>query len=70
MKRMDMSLDEAYRFVKEKRPTISPNFNFLGQLLDFEKKLKSAKRPAQTLLLPGHQVVRRVRSVSASVSRR
>ncbi|KAL0196563.1 hypothetical protein M9458_010135, partial [Cirrhinus mrigala] len=29
-------------FVKEKRPTISPNFNFLGQLLDFEKKLKSA----------------------------
>ncbi|XP_060695816.1 dual specificity protein phosphatase 16 isoform X1 [Hemiscyllium ocellatum] len=41
MKRMDMSLDEAYRFVKEKRPTISPNFNFLGQLLDFEKKLKT-----------------------------
>lgn len=29
------------RFVKEKRPTISPNFNFLGQLLDFEKKIKS-----------------------------
>ncbi|XP_028250121.1 dual specificity protein phosphatase 16 isoform X2 [Parambassis ranga] len=41
MKRMGMSLDEAYRFVKEKRPTISPNFNFLGQLLDFEKKIKS-----------------------------
>ncbi|KAM9772286.1 dual specificity protein phosphatase 16 isoform X2 [Syngnathus typhle] len=39
MKRMDMSLDEAYRFVKEKRPSISPNFNFLGQLLDFEKKI-------------------------------
>lgn len=41
MKRMDLSLDEAYRFVKEKRPTISPNFNFLGQLLDFEKKIKT-----------------------------
>ncbi|XP_043944067.1 dual specificity protein phosphatase 16 [Protopterus annectens] len=41
MKRMNMSLDEAYRFVKEKRPTISPNFNFLGQLLDFEKGIKS-----------------------------
>lgn len=41
MKRMDMSVDEAYRFVKEKRPTISPNFNFLGQLLDYEKKIKN-----------------------------
>ncbi|NWQ75114.1 DUS16 phosphatase, partial [Columbina picui] len=48
MKRMDMSLDEAYRFVKEKRPTISPNFNFLGQLLDFEKKIKNQSGP------PGH----------------
>lgn len=26
--------------MKDKRPTISPNFNFLGQLLDFEKKIK------------------------------
>ncbi|KAG8513734.1 Dual specificity protein phosphatase 16, partial [Galemys pyrenaicus] len=41
MKRMDMTVDEAYRFVKEKRPTISPNFNFLGQLLDYEKKIKT-----------------------------
>ncbi|XP_034382462.1 dual specificity protein phosphatase 16 [Cyclopterus lumpus] len=45
MKRMDMPLDEAYRFVKEKRPTISPNFNFLGQLLDFEKRIKSPPGP-------------------------
>lgn len=29
--------------MKEKRPTISPNFNFLGQLLDFEKKIKSPR---------------------------
>ncbi|XP_062338570.1 dual specificity protein phosphatase 16 [Osmerus eperlanus] len=49
MKRMDMSLDEAYRFVKEKRPTISPNFNFLGQLLDFEKKIKSPQEPEAKL---------------------
>lgn len=34
-------LSHLARFVKEKRPTISPNFNFLGQLLDFEKKIKN-----------------------------
>lgn len=55
MKRMDMSLDEAYRFVKEKRPTISPNFNFLGQLLDFEKKIKSP-HGTETKLRHLHQV--------------
>ncbi|XP_055329575.1 dual specificity protein phosphatase 16-like [Paramacrobiotus metropolitanus] len=35
-----MTYDEAYRYVKEKRPSISPNFNFLGQLLEFDRTLK------------------------------
>ena len=32
----------SFRYVKDKRPTISPNFNFLGQLLEFEKELQSS----------------------------
>ncbi|XP_033969542.1 dual specificity protein phosphatase 8 [Trematomus bernacchii] len=34
-----MDLDQAYRFVKERRPSISPNFNFLGQLQHFQRTL-------------------------------
>lgn len=47
MKRRSLSLDEAYRFVKALRPSISPNFNFLGQLLDFEKMIKSSDNPRE-----------------------
>ena len=36
-------LSLVFRYVKDKRPTISPNFNFLGQLLEFEKELKREK---------------------------
>ncbi|XP_028813811.1 dual specificity protein phosphatase 8 isoform X2 [Denticeps clupeoides] len=43
MKTMGLSSDDAYRFVKDRRPSISPNFNFLGQLLEFEKGLSLLK---------------------------
>ncbi|CAI4229622.1 unnamed protein product [Auanema sp. JU1783] len=49
MKHKRMSSDEAYRFVKERRPTISPNFNFMGQLLEYEQQL------VKTKLLPEKQ---------------
>ncbi|XP_054159108.1 dual specificity protein phosphatase 16-like [Oppia nitens] len=39
MRHLCMSSDDAYRYVKSKRATISPNFNFLGQLLEYEKQL-------------------------------
>jgi hypothetical protein len=31
-----------FSFIKKKRPSISPNFNFLGQLLEYEKQIKSS----------------------------
>ncbi|XP_044038708.1 dual specificity protein phosphatase 16 isoform X2 [Siniperca chuatsi] len=36
---LGLDLDHAYRFVKERRPSISPNFNFLGQLQHFQGTL-------------------------------
>ncbi|XP_029014790.1 dual specificity protein phosphatase 8 [Betta splendens] len=36
---LGLDLDQAYRFVKERRPSISPNFNFLGQLQHFQATL-------------------------------
>lgn len=39
MRHLQMTCEDAYRYVKAKRATISPNFNFLGQLLEYEKQL-------------------------------
>ncbi|KAL8621138.1 hypothetical protein ACOMHN_004809 [Nucella lapillus] len=39
MSQQAMCLNEAYDFVKKCKPNISPNFTFMGQLLDFEKAL-------------------------------
>ncbi|CDW58394.1 dual specificity protein phosphatase 16 [Trichuris trichiura] len=39
MQQKKMSLHEAYRFVKQKRPCVSPNINFWGQLVEFERML-------------------------------
>ena len=38
---LKLSLNEAYDFVRTKKSNISPNFNFMGQLLDFEKTLQT-----------------------------
>ena len=40
MRHLNISADDAYRYIKQRRPLISPNFNFLGQLHEYEKRLK------------------------------
>ena len=37
---MQWELSKAYEFVKQKRPCVSPNLHFMGQLLEFQKQLQ------------------------------
>lgn len=39
MQKMNLSLNDAYDLVKRKKSNTSPNFNFMGQLPDFEQTL-------------------------------
>ncbi|GAB6032282.1 Dual specificity protein phosphatase Mpk3 [Chamberlinius hualienensis] len=39
MHKFNMPLNDAYEFVKKRKVNISPNFSFMGQLLDYEKEL-------------------------------
>ncbi|CAF1152054.1 unnamed protein product [Adineta steineri] len=43
MRYAKMNMNDAYDFVKRKRSIVSPNLNFMGQLLEYEKKLKQDK---------------------------
>ncbi|KAI4888691.1 hypothetical protein NFI96_026251, partial [Prochilodus magdalenae] len=40
MQKLSLPLNDAYDLVKRKKSDISPNFNFMGQLLDFERALR------------------------------
>lgn len=43
MRYAKMTMNDAYEFVKRKRAIVSPNLNFMGQLLEYERKLKEEK---------------------------
>ncbi|XP_033873523.1 dual specificity protein phosphatase 10-like [Acipenser ruthenus] len=45
MKHTRMTMTDAYKFVKTRRPIISPNLNFMGQLLEFEEDLNNGITP-------------------------
>jgi len=48
MKTMQWDLSRAYEFVKQRRPCISPNLHFMGQLLEFQKRLLSGTQEEQS----------------------
>lgn len=41
MRHLHLTADDAYRYIKARRSYISPNFNFLGQLNEYERKLSA-----------------------------
>jgi hypothetical protein len=43
MKKINMKMNDAYNFVREKRPIIAPNLVFMSQLMDYEKQLNDNK---------------------------
>ncbi|XP_003965676.1 dual specificity protein phosphatase 4 [Takifugu rubripes] len=47
MKRKRVRLDEAFEFVRRRRSIISPNFSFMGQLLQFESQLLATSCAAE-----------------------
>ncbi|KAM9301634.1 uncharacterized protein PAF06_014833 [Gastrophryne carolinensis] len=59
MKHTLMTVGDAYKFVKGKRPIISPNLNFMGQLMEFESDLNAGITPR--ILVP------RLRGVESDV---
>jgi len=43
IKYFTMTMVDAYKFVKSRRSIISPNLNFMGQLLEFEQGIKASR---------------------------
>lgn len=50
MKHTLMTMPDAYKYVRSRRPVVSPNLNFMGQLLEFERDLNSGVTPR--ILMP------------------
>jgi hypothetical protein len=48
MRHLNLSADDAYRYIKARRSYISPNFNFLGQLYEYERTLPSTSKTGNT----------------------
>ena len=75
MRTQKMSVEDAYRFVKSKRPIISPNLHFMGQLLEYQKQLFTLtlesvpeRLPATTCTTTATKITTPVQSISKTLS--
>ncbi|CAF3806827.1 unnamed protein product [Rotaria sordida] len=49
MRHLNLSVDDAYRYIKARRSHISPNFNFMGQLSEYERSLPTSTKLSTTI---------------------
>ena len=55
MLKNNWSMHQAFEFCRERRPCVSPNFNFMGQLLSFQQELSLCPVSPQEDVCPiGH----------------
>ncbi|XP_010900562.2 uncharacterized protein si:ch211-195b15.8 [Esox lucius] len=66
---LEMDLDHAYRFVKERRPSISPNFNFLGQLQQFQSTLTQKASSEEPTIQPIRSLATCLHSTNENIFR-
>ncbi|KAK7076245.1 hypothetical protein SK128_028007 [Halocaridina rubra] len=52
MKHLRLPFEEAYMYVKTRRPTISPNINFVGQLAELDRQLRRDATPRDPTSAP------------------
>ncbi len=48
MLKEEYTLNDAYDYVKTKKSNVAPNFNFMQQLLDFERTRNSYQSPSSS----------------------
>ncbi|CAF3810713.1 unnamed protein product [Rotaria sordida] len=52
MRYLHLSADNAYQYVKQRRSQISPNFNFLGQLSEYEHNQSLTSKSTSNIICP------------------
>jgi len=68
MKHINMGALDAYAFVQRSRNIISPNLNFMGQLIEYETKLKGFSSQSESSCSTSTSSVSSVSSFTSSTS--